>query len=719
MASVVEEEEEEESRSSIDLNNLNGHFSIQDFLDYLGGAKLRFSERTSPKNFTVFSNPEEEEDDSHRPPTVKSKIGAALESIDFWHLWAILAQFWTPVRVGNGSRLLLKTTDQPFGMTNLLRGLCSYRKFCLSYSYVAYGDEDAGEEQEQEQEQEPEFRRQVKGPPSRVFLTGLPEYSPNIEFYSTEEFPMKDDAISRQIRYYLAVPVFGPGSHDCIGVLELLWRPYDPFHMYKLAYLVGLVSSALEEEELRTSDYNCHFDMENDLANSSTGFRHAFSKIQKALTMVCKRHKLPFAQTWTPSSDENYIGKVMSTTKKGSYLSDRKYSLLKEACMNLQLMKGQGVVWRALLCQNSCFCKDTSQLKITDYSFSHVAKILGLTSSFAICLQSNHTGDDIYVLELFLPNYKTRDPQILLDTLLSTLKQHLKSFKIISGQKLGKELYVEVLRVSEEDDELDSFVICRTAGSGSLGLEAQGSKDDSMLNQHFLSRQPSIFDRLQDVEGLLMEDDDINIGGNILDPEEGGNSDTQVGKKSRHSVLEFDEIDRNVLEKYSAMRLIDAARHLNMSRSTFKRKCRKNGIPSWRPKRNKGTTSNKSIHDHEKHITEHGLQQGSSPGKFAAEGTTSNPCRLPESSTSSIMTIKAEYGEEDVIKFGLPFSSTMTDLEKEVTSRLKLEMGSIKIRYKDEDDEWILVTLDNDLRAMESMGKTIVRLKIDSKSSSK
>ncbi|KAL3512366.1 hypothetical protein ACH5RR_025083 [Cinchona calisaya] len=107
-------------------------------MDYLGGPKLRFSERTSPKNFTVFSNPEEE-DDSHRPaapPTVKSKIGAALESIDFWHLWAILAQFWTPVRVGNGSRLLLKTTDQPFGMINLMRGLCSYRKFCLSCSYV-------------------------------------------------------------------------------------------------------------------------------------------------------------------------------------------------------------------------------------------------------------------------------------------------------------------------------------------------------------------------------------------------------------------------------------------------------------------------------------------------------------------------------------------------------------------------------------------------------
>ncbi|KAL3512367.1 hypothetical protein ACH5RR_025084 [Cinchona calisaya] len=166
--------------------------------------------------------------------------------------------------------------------------------------------------------------------------------------------------------------------------------------------------------------------------------------------MICKRHKLPFAQTWTPSSDENYIGKVMSTTKKGSYLSDRKYSLLKEACMNIQLMKGQGVVWRAFSCQNSCFCRDVSQLRITDYSFSHVARTLGLTSSFAICLQSNRTGDDIYVLELFLPNYKTRDPRILLDNLLATLKQHLKSFKIVSGQKLGKELYVEVLKVSEE-----------------------------------------------------------------------------------------------------------------------------------------------------------------------------------------------------------------------------------------------------------------------------
>ncbi|KAL3512372.1 hypothetical protein ACH5RR_025089 [Cinchona calisaya] len=708
--------EEEESRSSVDLDNLNGHLSIQDFLDYLGGAKLRFSEKTSPKNFTVFSKPEEEEDASHRPaapPTAQSKIRAALESIDFWHLWAILAQFWTPVRVGNGSRLQLKTTDQPFGMINLMRGLCSYRKFCLSCSYVAHDDEDAGEGQEHE----PEFHRPIKGPPSRVFRTGLPEYSPNIELYSMEEFPMKYDAIRRQIRYYLGVPVFEPGSHDCIGVLEVLWRPY-PFHMYKLAYLVGLISSALEEVELRTSDYNCHFDMENDLANSSTGLRHAFSEIQKALNMVCKRHKLPFAQTWTPSSDENYIGKVMSTTKKGSYLSDRKYSLLKEACMNIQLMKGQGVVWRAFSCQNSCFCRDVSQLRITDYSFSHVARTLGLTSSFAICLRSNRTGDDIYVLELFLPNYKTRDPRILLDNLLATLKQHLKSFKIVSGQKLGKELYVEVLKVSEEDDVLDSFVICQTATSGSLGLEAQGSKDDSMLHQHW---QPSIIDmddeqniasvslssRLQDVEGELLEDDDINIGENTLDTEE-GNSDTQLGKESRHSTSELDVINRNVLKKYFGMKLIDAAMILNVSKSTIKRKCRKYGITSWPRKSNKGssssTTSNQSIQDLEERNAEYGQQQGSSS------------CM---SSTSRIMTIKAEYGEEDVIKFGLPFSSTMTDLEKEVTSRLKLEMGSIKIRYKDEDDEWILITLDNDLRAMESMGKTTIRLKIESKSSSK
>ncbi|KAL3512368.1 hypothetical protein ACH5RR_025085 [Cinchona calisaya] len=116
-----------------------------------------------------------------------------------------------------------------------------------------------------------------------------------------------------------------------------------------------------------------------------------------------------------------------------------------------------------------------------------------------------------------------------------------------------------------------------------------------MLHQHFSSRQPSIIDmddeqniasvslssRLQDVEGELLEDDDINIGENTPDPEEEGNSDTRVGKESRHSTSELDVINRNVLKKYFGMKLIDAAMILNVSKSTIKRKCRKYGITSW------------------------------------------------------------------------------------------------------------------------------------------
>ncbi|XP_071906284.1 protein NLP5-like [Coffea arabica] len=169
-----------------------------------------------------------------------------------------MVQFWAPFTVGG--RLLLKTSDHPFGLTSLRKGFCSYRKLCLNYSYVV--DEEAAEEYNHHG-----GGRLGKDPPSHVFQTGLPEYSPDIKFYSNQEFPLRDDAIHRGMKYYLAVPVFEPdGSQDCIGVLEFLYNPHL-FPMQKLTTFVRVISATLKAVELRTSDYYYHLDMENDLAN--------------------------------------------------------------------------------------------------------------------------------------------------------------------------------------------------------------------------------------------------------------------------------------------------------------------------------------------------------------------------------------------------------------------------------------------------------------------
>lgn len=77
---------------------------------------------------------------------------------------------------------------------------------------------------------------------------------------------------------------------------------------------------------------------------------------------------------------------------------------------------------------------------------AHHAQVARLNTYFAICLQSSHMGDGFYVMEFFLSPGSDIDryPQSYLSFLLSIMKQKLRSFKVVSGKRLGSELIFEV-----------------------------------------------------------------------------------------------------------------------------------------------------------------------------------------------------------------------------------------------------------------------------------
>ncbi|KAJ9555817.1 hypothetical protein OSB04_010431 [Centaurea solstitialis] len=69
----------------------------------------------------------------------------------------------------------------------------------------------------------------------------------------------------------------------------------------------------------------------------------------------------------------------------------------------------------------------------------------------------------------------------------------------------------------------------------------------------------------------------------------------------------------------------------------------------------------------------------------------------------NIVTIKAEYAD-DLIKFHLPISSTTFGaIVKEVSEGFKLNPANYKLKYLDEDGDWILMTSDKDVRSNEQM----------------
>lgn len=62
------------------------------------------------------------------------------------------------------------------------------------------------------------------------------------------------------------------------------------------------------------------------------------------------------------------------------------------------------------------------------------------------------------------------------------------------------------------------------------------------------------------------------------------------------------------------------------------------------------------------------------------------------------MIIKAKYGRK-IIKFELPLASSLVDLEENVTERLhELKDGTFRIKYQDDEGDWILITDDDDLQ---------------------
>ncbi|KAK2981365.1 hypothetical protein RJ640_003325 [Escallonia rubra] len=189
---------------------------------------------------------------------IQEKIKTALTLLTFRDR-RILVQFWAPSTIEG--RCFLTTSNHPFGLGQVDGGLYMYRMDSIRNKWVVNGDNE-GEE---------------IGPPGRVFCSQLPEWTSDVRHYSSKNYSRRSDAVLRNIRGSLALPVIEPSQRSCVGVLELVmsteYLDYD--------YEVGEVSRALKM--------------------SDEWSLHAMDKIFKALEVVCDTYKLPLAQTWVLS----------------------------------------------------------------------------------------------------------------------------------------------------------------------------------------------------------------------------------------------------------------------------------------------------------------------------------------------------------------------------------------------------------------------------------
>lgn len=135
---------------------------------------------------------------------IKAKMTQALryfkESTGQQH---VLAQVWAPVK--NRGRCVLTTSGQPFVLGPNSNGLNQYRMVSLTYMFSVDSERD-GE----------------LGLPGRVFRKKLPEWTPNVQYYSSKEFSRLGHALHYNVQGTLALPVFEPSRQLCVGVVELI-----------------------------------------------------------------------------------------------------------------------------------------------------------------------------------------------------------------------------------------------------------------------------------------------------------------------------------------------------------------------------------------------------------------------------------------------------------------------------------------------------------------
>ncbi|GJZ62687.1 NIN-like protein, partial [Tanacetum coccineum] len=597
------------------------------------------------------SRNEEPRDELNRAENKKDKIRAALKLLTFREE-RVLVQFWSSLDVGKHQ--LLTSIDQPFGLGIIDEGLYSYRRD--SERNVFLVDKDHAEED--------------ISPLARVFRQGLPEWTSDLNNYKPEDFPQQECAIRCNLHGYLALPVFDSTTNLCVGVIELLMSSKTTDY----AFEVQQVHEALKTQNLTSPKV---FDFATPNVPSEQR-QIELDILCGILRTACDSHGLPLAQAWAVSPaasfvsqdkviektcssfDTKCIGKVcMSTTALPFHVRDMGMWPFRDACKEHHLDMSRSFVGKALLARGSSYCQDVTELTEEEYPL------------------------------FFLPSYMKDGSYV--PYLVQTLKQKVED---ASGFELG---------------EISS------------PAEVTGPpRDASFLS---FSIKPPIYHRK--TTQTIWTDNIYMVGSreienatlySIVTNQETSDITTIAGLKSktlkRGRKRKIDSLTMEAVKEHVGKPISQAAESFGVSRSTVKRFCRENEVVSQRSSQ-RSSSRWSAIRVVVLFVLR--VKRLSCSGKQLSYGQHSYlPSKPDPIYQVAQLTVKATF-KGDMIKFKFPISSGLLELENEVAQRLDFIGKRLMIKYKDEENDWLRITCDDDLHNLPEFlaSHTTIRLLVE------
>ncbi|KAI8569807.1 hypothetical protein RHMOL_Rhmol02G0305300 [Rhododendron molle] len=510
------------------------------------------------------------------------------------------------------------------------------------------------------------------------------------------------------------------------------------------------LSLSLQEFGLRCFDGYKHCKIQDGDENKA--LTTAFQELNMVYESVCKIHDLPLALTWVSCRSCNHLlqnqfqfSALDCCDEDWDEVDYNDYSFYSrnfiEFSKNFHLRKGK-VAGRILSFPNLLYFSDVKQFHIDEFPLVHFARGCKLGGWFTMCLQSSYSGDELYVLEFFLPKSTKNDENILtkLRLILGTMEKNFKTFKLASGQGLGEALSVEVIDFQNGQKSHSIQMIPATRCIPGLELVQDGG---AMLEQD-QQDQPSM-DVINSGMYVVSEAQNYNLP--ILDSLQNGKVTKQVdssdqqsmdpsnkeqnvataepnilvvssSKKGKRKTQDEEhkkagvriEVSLEEILKCSKMMREDAAKELkgkeytpktlkskfpccpDFSISTLKRVCRDFGIHRWPPRNIEDPCPYRPL------LVENLGQTPQLNYDLPSNQDSASVAHIkPSFQDADMVTIRATC-EKNTIKFRLSLSSRLVEMQQEVAKRLNLEGRAYYIKYKDEEDVLILIACDEDLQ---------------------